>query len=877
MLKLHRLILIVVLTAAASASAAWPNYGHVRTSTLTYSASQAGAADFVARKYDIAINPSGSFLSTMQSAGTDVKSMRYLTMSSYRGDDYTLLETFCNAHGYDYDSMFMWVNSTVGVASIAPAGSPCDGPLYSSPGEQLQYCGWTSYRTTPDFRRPEVWEYVAYKYLSTIGDFDGAMEDEATFYYHPTWNYYSSMMCFPFHPDKWTQGAPSDVVGWGGMSHEEIRDSLMYLKQQHWLPALMDSLNNHDKLRFANPAAYGILGSDVIEDCILTGTGVLAGEGWYLRPTGSQWSSYAWQIMDTIVAARNGSVIMWTMIYASDSVALGSWARCFKERLVWYYMAADAEHCYFNLSGNEGWLPPNDFLAHDTAYKWSPVIEYDVGVPLRPREVAATGTDPAGQGYTLYSRDYTKSLMLYRGAAGSNYGSGSAITYNLGGTYRILDDDGTLSSFTVMSVDIRNAEGVILVPDDLPEDNVPPDPINDLGAVPGSEDGQMLLSWTATGDDGSTGRAYRYEFDWSLENDITAGTWNPNLVTYDCQTAGSAETQTLTGLQAGAPYYVAVMAVDDAGQPSGLSNIVESFAGGIMTPPALFTSTNENTGTATLSCEEILSYYDPITYQFELVDSATAETSLLDVSTVTDSRATAFFEDLSVDAVYFWRCRAMAIGTDTSSWTDTRRFRLGNISPNPPFAEYPQDSDTILTTGPGFALVVANGTDDDLTGPLTYEFELYSEGASNLLASASSVSEGNGTTSWAVPITLESNTDYSWRARCYDGIDYSYWMDLCNFTVLNWGASLPSASFVIIAYPNPVHFSQGDYITFRLPDEPVDLLIQTVSGETVLLVTGVSGDWLWYGENASGNRVAVGVYSWFVRGTDQSGKIVVKP
>ena len=38
-----------------------------------------------------------------------------------------------------------------------------------------------------------------------------------------------------------------------------------------------------------------------------------------------------------------------------------------------------------------------------------------------------------------------------------------------------------------------------------------------------------------------------------------------------------------------------------------------------------------------------------------------------------------------------------------------------------------------------------------------------------------------------------------------------------------------------------------------------------------------AGEWSWDGRNASGNPVAVGVYSWFVRGTGFNGKIVAVP
>jgi flagellar hook assembly protein FlgD len=57
----------------------------------------------------------------------------------------------------------------------------------------------------------------------------------------------------------------------------------------------------------------------------------------------------------------------------------------------------------------------------------------------------------------------------------------------------------------------------------------------------------------------------------------------------------------------------------------------------------------------------------------------------------------------------------------------------------------------------------------------------------------------------------------------------------------------------------------------------VDLLIQTVSGQTVLVRNGISAEWQWDGRNDDGHMVAPGVYFWYIRGSSESGKIVVKP
>ena len=130
--------------------------------------------------------------------------------------------------------------------------------------------------------------------------------------------------------------------------------------------------------------------------------------------------------------------------------------------------------------------------------------------------------------------------------------------------------------------------------------------------------------------------------------------------------------------------------------------------------------------------------------------------------------------------------------------------------------------------------------------------------------SSPAIPEGDGEhTSWKVTERLQSGQNYFWRVRVND---YAY-SALSSFTV----------DFQVYASPNPVRFRQGEHVTFHLPDEAVDLLIQTISGETVLIAHGISGDWDWNGANAAGQRVAVGTYLWYVSGSGFKGKILVKP
>ncbi len=108
-------------------------------------------------------------------------------------------------------------------------------------------------------------------------------------------------------------------------------------------------------------------------------------------------------------------------------------------------------------------------------------------------------------------------------------------------------------------------------------DTAPPDPVTNLSV--GSPTATSIpLTWTATGDDGSTGQASSYDLRYSTQlidntnfDSATqvAGVSGP-------APAGSIENVTVSGLQAGTQYFVAVKVVDEAGNSSTLSNVVTS-------------------------------------------------------------------------------------------------------------------------------------------------------------------------------------------------------------------------------------------------------------------------------------------------------------
>ncbi len=104
-------------------------------------------------------------------------------------------------------------------------------------------------------------------------------------------------------------------------------------------------------------------------------------------------------------------------------------------------------------------------------------------------------------------------------------------------------------------------------------DTTPPSAVSDLlTSSPGLT--SMGLSWTAPGDDGSTGTATTYDVRYSTTN-ITAGNWagvaqatgepTPSI-------AGTAESMTVTGLNIDTTYYFAIRTSDEVPNTSDLSN-----------------------------------------------------------------------------------------------------------------------------------------------------------------------------------------------------------------------------------------------------------------------------------------------------------------
>ena len=116
-------------------------------------------------------------------------------------------------------------------------------------------------------------------------------------------------------------------------------------------------------------------------------------------------------------------------------------------------------------------------------------------------------------------------------------------------------------------------------------DTTPPSTISNL-AAPSSTSSSVNLTWTAPGDDGTTGTATTYDIRYSTST-ITTGNWaSATQVTGEPspQVAGSAESMTITGLSPGATYYFAMETADEVPNWSGLSNVASIATTAASTP-----------------------------------------------------------------------------------------------------------------------------------------------------------------------------------------------------------------------------------------------------------------------------------------------------
>ncbi|MDX1421239.1 MAG: M36 family metallopeptidase, partial [Rubricoccaceae bacterium] len=139
-------------------------------------------------------------------------------------------------------------------------------------------------------------------------------------------------------------------------------------------------------------------------------------------------------------------------------------------------------------------------------------------------------------------------------------------------------------------------------------EQIPPDPVTDLAAAPASLG--VELTWTATGDDGSTGTADSYDIRYSTTGPITDDALFDAATQVDDepdpQPSGTPESFTVTGLDFATTHWFAMKVSDNSFNTSDLSNSASATTLGppvaqISTSPITVTTPPNTQATATFT------------------------------------------------------------------------------------------------------------------------------------------------------------------------------------------------------------------------------------------------------------------------------------
>ncbi|MBI4370642.1 MAG: gliding motility-associated C-terminal domain-containing protein [Elusimicrobia bacterium] len=177
-------------------------------------------------------------------------------------------------------------------------------------------------------------------------------------------------------------------------------------------------------------------------------------------------------------------------------------------------------------------------------------------------------------GVSYFQADLTTKTSLTDGAVAE----GSTVYYRI----RSQNDRGVGASF---SVPISTAIG-----------RVPPAAISDLTAVPGANEGSVLLSWTATGEDGYLGDFQppaQFTIHRSTASDMNPASLNEISITTSTG-QGSRNGVVFEGLNPGTTFYFRVFTMDNDKNLSAASNLAFSWSQWDTVAPSRITNLTVN-------------------------------------------------------------------------------------------------------------------------------------------------------------------------------------------------------------------------------------------------------------------------------------------
>lgn len=821
----------------------------------------------------------------------------YLRFASDTSD----VQTWKTAQGIT-DSIYIRADNGAG-DSLTCRISEFDSWTTTDPGEILLHSAFgETKRFAFDFRHSTVGAYLYYKYAPIMSTYhaDGIFIDEFANTIctgNPSWVVVNAAPFNDTSSTYWAAGGPYDWVDpWGiSLTSCDIRDSLAVLNAEGWGKVLGDSLAANGKIAVMNWASWGgpyayTPGWDAEYRHMIaaSGLGGILGEYCNYKPSLDGWEDNCNNIAYACSTVADSSAEIWVWpIYvgqgdssAADEFtiarsrmnALGLMLDCLFPGTTTYRFGP---HPLFGggvCGGNAfiGERTLNGITLSDTTTDWDAAWGKYFGEPTFVRDESLTGVDGSGQSYTIHEIKLDKptggvlTLAVGRYCRGPNrLISNTQVNYNLPpGTWFELNSGGTWQQ-AGSSVGIANAHWRFFSsdttlsnngPGDTPADSLIPGKPTGVNAEP-TDNGSFSIRWTAPADDGydfDSGSVDHYEIRYSTDS-VEVVNWTPADIfdnpPWPPSAPGQQDSCTIDNLMPGEIYYFGIKAFDEANNASPMSDIDKSFAGGIK-PPTPDTVITFPSGYYADAYAVPVGSYLPISYEFAYDTSVFFQTQKIRFPIVIDTLVQVILDSLLEETVYYWRCRSIAYGQDSSVWANGSPFTLegGTFVNAAPVITSPDTASAFADS-----MFCYDVTVDDPDGPtliISYE----------------------NTPSWLTALQPSSacgippfgSSDTTFVVIASDGIIADTLQ--ISVAIINDGGGSDNETDAIHAFPNPFRAADGhSFITFTELPGNSKISISTISGNIVRAESDMGpGDWVWDVKNDNGKNLASGVYLYVV-------------
>jgi len=288
---------------------------------------------------------------------------------------------------------------------------------------------------------------------------------------------------------------------------------------------------------------------------------------------------------------------------------------------------------------------------------------------------------------------------------------------------------------------------------------------------------------------------------------------------------GTDTSYTLSGLNLGTEYFLAVTAYDTDGNESWYSTEVTGTTR-VMEVQSLDLAGDEDLQHITTHDPLItFNYFDSMgepqtAYQIQIsTDSTFQGGDIWDTGVVTSDATSVLYNSEMLENGIAYHLRAkVASGAFWSEWA-TLSFRL-NTEPSSPGMLSPENGE-VVTTQPTLKFLKSNDAEEDA---LMYSVYLYNtEEMLSPLDSLINYTSMTDTISWTVSVALDDNAQHWWKVKANDGYEYNTLTELRTF-LFNISNDAPAVFTLISPVENVEVTSLNPILTWHLSDDldPLD-------------------------------------------------------